>query len=182
MLSSSVQGVTVQQKAPLHRRSHGEGPRHCQPHQLSDRAGHGCTWWKQRTPKRPGDGEDRRHGVMLQPLHIGDVASWHRVRRHPHAVGRRLVSTAVHEQRRLQGRIVGDDLTLRWRLHLSTFPSDLCIDRITEAIAVSDKLYCHKIVRVSENLHVHLLGCLEVSPQLWPAIKWLFYNLAILLK
>lgn len=25
--------------------------------------------------KRPGDGKDRRHGVMLQPLHVGDVAS-----------------------------------------------------------------------------------------------------------
>lgn len=105
MLSSSVQGVKVQQKAPLHRRSHGEGPRHCQPRQLSDRTGHGCTWWKRHTAKRPRDGKDRRHRVMLQPLHVGDVASWHRVPRHPRTVGRHLVSPAV-----LLGRIVGDDL------------------------------------------------------------------------
>lgn len=180
MLSPSVQGVKVQQKVPLHRRSHGEGPRHCQPHQLSDRTGHGCTWCKQPTAKRPGDGKDRRHRVMPQPLHIGDVASWHRVRRHPYSVGRRLVSAAVLLWPREAEKVAGKDCG--WWLDpprrcwlLSTFSSDLCNDRHnhTEAIPVSDKLSWQNIVQASENrdLHIHLLGCPEVYLHLRSAIN-----------
>lgn len=168
MLSSSVQGVKIRQKAQPRRRSHGEGPRHCQPHQLSGRRGHGCTWWKQHIAKRRGDGKDRRHRVMLWPLCVWDVASWHRVRRHLHTTGRLFISTAVllwsREPERAAAKDSGWWSDPRKCLSVRIYQPfhQICADRPS---------WCKTNVTVTtllrSDLYAHLLDCPEVFPHLW---------------